>query len=186
MLYPLLLLENNAILGNASKPGEIIKLNDRTISTEPLFEPFPVRVGEESYSNGIVPLEISFFDTADKTMKTGIVTLKFSIVKEKFYDKNAISDRKNPGSTDMGDYVEKLEGISVVRAGREIDFGTFDFYSDKNNPYHRGWGCEINFEPELDEVFKVANNKQHVELIEVDDIDYEEDVKPVWCNSKEL
>ncbi len=57
-----------------------------------------------------------------------------------------------------------MEGISVVRAGREIDFGSFDFFDKTNNPFHRWWGCEICFDPVLDEVFGVANNKQQVEL----------------------
>jgi hypothetical protein len=33
-----------------------------------------------------------------------------------------------------------------------------------NNPFHRWWGCEICFDPVLDEVFGVSNNKQQVEL----------------------
>jgi len=64
----------------------------------------------------------------------------------------------------IGQHAKELEGISIVRANREIDFGTFDFYDRVNNPYHRWWGCEISFDPVLDELFGVANNKQQVEL----------------------
>jgi hypothetical protein len=81
----------------------------------------------------------------------------------------------------MGTHVGSLEGISIIRAKREIDFGTFDFYTDLNKPEARWWGCEICFEPELDEAFGVANNKQHVELRSLKRDEYENDeVKPMW------
>ena len=77
--------------------------------------------------------------------------------------------------------MKKLEGISIVRANREIDFGQFDFYENVNQPEHRWWGCEIRFMPELDEAFGVANNKQNVELRHVDPADFEDDeIKPMW------
>ena len=83
----------------------------------------------------------------------------------------------------MGKHAAKMEGISVVRARREIDFRRFDFYNVINEPQHRWWGCEIIFDPELDEVFGVANNKQYVELkkIDVADLDPDEqDIPPIW------
>ena len=87
----------------------------------------------------------------------------------------------------MGKYVGQLEGISVVREGREIDFGEFGFYSDKNSPFHRWWGCEISFGRDLDQVFNVSNNKQHVELIKIDGADYEEEeYKPVWLQLEKI
>lgn len=82
-----------------------------------------------------------------------------------------------------------MEGISVVRARREIDFRRFGFYNVVNEPQHRWWGCEIIFDPELDEAFGVANNKQYVELKEVDvnDLDPEErEVLPVWSQLAEI
>lgn len=172
---PLFLMENNRVLGNPKYPEELGK-DCSGESYEPLFEPW----NTEGCPNGIIEKEIKYFDKTDKQIKVGKVTLKFSIVKEKFYGIDAITG-PNPGSTPMGEYVGKLEGISVIREKREIDFGYFDFYSDKNSPFHRWWGCEISFGRDLDSVFKVSNNKQHVELIALRGEDYEEeDVKPVW------
>ena len=82
-----------------------------------------------------------------------------------------------------------MEGISVIRARREIDFRRFDFYNVTNEPQHRWWGCEIIFSPELDEAFGVANNKQQVELKQesVDDLDPEEnDIPPLWNQLSEI
>ena len=64
-------------------------------------------------------------------------------------------------------------GISFVRAEREIDFGVFNYFNPTNLP-ERYWGIEVRFEPELDEVFGVTNNKQNVRGIELLDKEEEE------------
>lgn len=172
---PLFLMQNNIVLGN---PKDVESLQKKVFAeeSEPIFEPFTT----EMCPDGVVKQTIKYFDREEKEIKDGIVTLKFSIVKEKFYDLSHMTCQ-NPGNSKLGKFVGTLEGISVVREGREIDFGEFGFYSDKNSPFHRWWGCEINFDRDLDQVFKVSNNKQHVELIKLDGADYEEEeFKPVW------
>ncbi len=69
------------------------------------------------------------------------------------------------GNSTQGKHYADNTGISFVRAGREIDFGTFGFL-DRSEPRHRWWGIEIRFEPELDELFGVTNNKQEVRAIQ--------------------
>ena len=166
---PLFLMEDNYVLCNEETPAQIYK-GIRGDNLEPAFELY----GEE-----VVP--IKYLDKSGN-VSTANVTVRFSKVKAKFYDETAFPTA-NPGSYPFGKYASKMEGISVVRANREIDFRQFDFYSTTNEPQHRWWGCEIMFDPILDEAFGVANNKQYVELkrIEADDIDYEEEVQPVWC-----
>lgn len=56
-------------------------------------------------------------------------------------------------------------GLSFVRAGREIDFGVFNYFNP-NELTERYWGIELRFEPALDELFGVTNNKQNVRGIE--------------------
>lgn len=58
-----------------------------------------------------------------------------------------------------------LRGISVVRAGREIDYGYFDLVAQQHG-FDNFWGAEIQFEPELDEFFGVTHTKQQIHLIE--------------------
>jgi hypothetical protein len=171
---PLFLMNPNYVLGNSERPGSIEPGNNVDY-TEPLFEPYT----NEDCSDGVVNVPVKYRDTNTRELKESNVKLRFSIVKSVFYDQTALS--KDPGNTDMGKYARKLEGISIVRAGREIDFGQFGFYSNINSPVDRWWGCEISFEPELDETFGVANNKQHVELYANEDVDCDDDViKPVW------
>ena len=178
---PLFLMENNIVLGNPASPDKLYPKCDDT-NLEPLFEPYTT----EFCKDGVVYQKVKYWDKETKSAKEGEVKLTFSIVKEKFYDLDHMTN-PNPGNTPMGTFVGRLEGISVVREGREIDFGEFGFYSDKNSPFHRWWGCEISFDRDLDQVFKVANNKQHVELIKLEGSDYEEEeFKPVWLQIEKI
>lgn len=172
---PLMLMENNYVLGNSNNPGEISP-RDNKGCTETIFEPYR----NKQYPDGVAPFRIKYTDPTTGEIKESEIEIKFSIVKNIFYDKTAIVG--DPGKTSLGKHVKELEGISIVRANREIDFGQFDFYENVNQPQHRWWGCEIRFNPELDEAFGVANNKQHVELRRVEANDYiDEEVKPVWA-----
>lgn len=169
---PLFLMEDNRILGNPENPGSIA--TEKCENKETLFEPYKVE------DNPTEEYVVKYYDRKEETVKETKITIKFSKIKKKFYDQSAFPTG-NPGASEMGKEVEKLQGISVVRANREIDFGKFDYYDNQNKPTHRWWGCEINFQPELDEAFGVANNKQYVELKKVSEEDYkDEDVKPMW------
>ena len=100
-------------------------------------------------------LSIAFIDPL--TLKPAIsnVLFRFSAVKQ--------SIRKNEAdkSTEFMNHLKRNIGISFVRAGREVDFGNFGFYPMYSTT-DRWWGCEIRFEPELDEIFGVTNDKQSV------------------------
>lgn len=93
------------------------------------------------------------YETSDGKIKTSQVQFRFSIAKP--------SIQNLGGNSQQGHHYGKNTGISFVRAGREIDFGSFGFL-DASEPRHRWWGAEIRFEPVLDELFGVTNNKQEV------------------------
>ncbi len=65
------------------------------------------------------------------------------------------------GNSNLGKHYARNAGISFVRAGREIDFGSFGHIAP-SEPRHRWWGIEVRFEPVLDELFGVTNNKQQI------------------------
>lgn len=63
------------------------------------------------------------------------------------------------------------QGVSVVRAGRELELNrTFDNTYD---PRERWWGVEVSFEPALDDVVGVTNNKQAATAFKLMDLDEE-------------
>jgi len=155
---PLFLMKPNYVLGNLNDPANIDKRRNLNC-TEAIFEPYAT----ETHPDGVVTIPVGYVDKKTGENKTSDVKVTFSRVRAEFYDQTAIPTG-NPGQMPIGQHAKELEGISIVRANREIDFGTFDFYDRVNNPYHRWWGCEISFDPVLDELFGVANNKQQVEL----------------------
>lgn len=72
--------------------------------------------------------------------------------------KNEARSVDNAGATDYGRHARRNVGVSIVRAGREMDLdqGIVSGY----DPRERWWGVEIEFPPSLDDLFGVTNNKQ--------------------------
>lgn len=174
---PMFLMEDNCVLCHKDEPQSIYKPGQKN----DLEAPFELYTAKGT-GTGEVDIPIKYVDKKG-VVADGKVRVRFSIVKNKFYDETAFPRGTNPGNYALGKYAAKMEGISVIRARREIDFRRFDFYNVVNEPQHRWWGCEIIFTPELDELFGVANNKQYVELKKVDpnDLDPEDiEIRPIW------
>lgn len=174
---PLFLMDDNCVLCKEDEPKKIYKPGQE-IGIEAPFELYTAK----GTGTGEVHIPIKYIDRSGNMAESSVL-VRFSIVKDKFYDETAFPKGSNPGNYALGKHAAKMEGISVIRARREIDFRRFDFYNVINEPQHRWWGCEIIFDPELDEVFGVANNKQYVELkkVEATDLDPDEvDIPPIW------
>lgn len=62
--------------------------------------------------------------------------------------------------------ISKRAGVSILRAGREIDYGWFFMGGKRKENYDDWWRCEILFEPELDELFGVTHTKQGINATE--------------------
>ena len=65
----------------------------------------------------------------------------------------------NPGASPWGKDANRNLGVSIVRAKREIELSTA--WVNNHEPEERWWSVEVTFDPTLDEVFGVVNNKQH-------------------------
>jgi hypothetical protein len=63
--------------------------------------------------------------------------------------------------------ITKRAGVSVVRCGREIDYGWFFMGKKRKENYDDWWRCEIQFEANLDELFGVTNTKQGIHPTEL-------------------
>ncbi len=173
---PLFLMNDNCVLCHSDDPKVIYKPGQKE-GAEPPFELYR----KDGAGTGEVQVPVKYLDRNGEIAESTVL-VRFSIVKDKFYDKTAFPTG-NPGNYALGKHAAKVEGISVIRAKREIDFRRFGFYNVINQPQHRWWGCEIVFEPELDELFGVANNKQYVELKkgDVNDLDPGElDINSIW------
>jgi hypothetical protein len=58
--------------------------------------------------------------------------------------------------------ISKNAGVSILRAGREIDYGWFFMGSKRKENYDDWWRCEVDFQPDLDELFGVTHTKQGI------------------------
>ena len=58
--------------------------------------------------------------------------------------------------------ISKRAGVSILRGGREIDYGWHFMGSKRKENYDDWWRCEINFPASLDEAFGVTNSKQRI------------------------
>lgn len=66
--------------------------------------------------------------------------------------------RREGGSKAIGQHAHRNQGVSVVRARRELELNLS--FTNSYDTRERWWGIEVQFEPGLDDVFGVTNNKQ--------------------------
>ena len=83
------------------------------------------------------------------------VRIVFSVAKP---ESRKMVDGKDPGSLPWGKHAKGNIGVSVVRAGRELEMDQGMVISSDTR--ERWWGVEIEFPPALDDLFGVSNNKQ--------------------------
>lgn len=81
------------------------------------------------------------------------VAIRYSVAKE------SAREGHNPGARDYGKHAARNTGVSIMRAGRELELDLG--WADPSDPRDRWWGIEVDFPPALDEIFGVTNNKQH-------------------------
>ena len=118
---------------------------------EAMFEPYP----DASTAETRVP--VRFGD------KEHYVIVRSSMAKK------SAREGGTAGSRDYGTHAGKNVGVSILRAGRELELDAAWALAD---PRERWWGVEVEFPPALDEIFGVTNNKQHARnLSEIANLD---------------
>lgn len=99
------------------------------------------------------------------------VTVKFAYAKEE------ARAGFNPGSLPHGGHAKKNQGVSIVRAERELDLDAS--WTDEATARDRWWGVEVSFPPALDPLFGVTNNKQSARnFSELAKADLESELEP--------
>ncbi|MGE6415879.1 ATP-binding protein [Planococcus kocurii] len=126
-------------------PNDPMYLMEKTSSPEPfknipMFRHFP---NIDSY-------EIPFIVTYREEEHSLTVRLA--------YAKDEARQMNNAGSQPHGKHAQSNEGISIVRAGRELEVDKTLLISHETT--ERWWGIEVEFPPTLDEIMGVSNNKQ--------------------------
>ena len=102
--------------------------------------------------------------------KVGNVRVRFSELPVCEWSKFSNKEKQARGVT-------KGAGVSVVRAGREVDYGWFFLGGKRRENYDDWWRCEIMFDPILDEAFGISHSKQQIRprphLVEALSVDME-------------
>lgn len=95
---------------------------------------------------------------------TGIVTVRFSELPVQEWAGLPKAEKRRLG-------IAGGAGVSVVRAGREIEYGWLFLRGKRRENYDDWWRAEVSFEPLLDELFGITHTKQQIrpsaDLLEV-------------------
>ena len=91
------------------------------------------------------------------------VSVSFSVAKDE------AREMAQAGAQRHGQHAKKNIGVSVVRAGRELEMN--QTWVNSYDPRDRWWGVEVHFPPALDTIFGVSNNKQSARHFEQFDTD---------------
>ncbi len=133
--------------------GKILSINDEAVTP---FDPLFLRhggnlVGAEPYGPPLI------FDTSPvgaEGLRSQIV-VKFAVLPVEKWHSLSNEEKNRFG-------ISKAAGVSILRAGREIDYGWYFMGSKRKENYDDWWRCEIAFAPDLDELFGVTHTKQKI------------------------
>lgn len=85
----------------------------------------------------------------------GEVTIRFSELPVTEWHAMSVAEKRRAGITSNA-------GVSLVRAGREVDHAWLFMGDKKRESYDAWWRCEVEFPPTLDEAFGLTFTKQQV------------------------
>ena len=109
----------------------------------------------ELLSDDVYEYEIHEIDAPPGNQKTGKITIRISFTPESWRPK-----AQTGGSAENKKrYIPDNEGVSILRNGREVMYGTIPTWSKKFEDVDRWWSAEIDFEAVLDFQFSVKNIK---------------------------
>jgi hypothetical protein len=92
---------------------------------------------------------------ADDPSVTGFVRVRFSELPVVEWSKLSNQEKRARG-------IAKGAGVSIIRGGREVDYGWFFLGGKRRENYDDWWRCEIQFDPVLDEAFGITHTKQQI------------------------
>ena len=90
---------------------------------------------------------------SDRPDEDGWVRVRFTELPVHAWHKLSNDEKRRIG-------ISKGAGVSIVRGGREVDYGWFFMGSKHRENYDDWWRCEIQFDPILDEAFGITHTKQ--------------------------
>lgn len=131
--------------------GTQLRINEIPVKPiDPLFLEGAGLTGARSFGP---PVEIAV--RVPGTSSTSNIFIKFSELPIRDWHVLSNEEKRQHG-------IAKGAGVSVIRAGREIDFGWYFMGAKRRENYDDWWRCEVQFDPALDELFGVTHTKQRI------------------------
>jgi hypothetical protein len=87
---------------------------------------------------------------------------KTSLIKVRFAELPVAKWHDLPAEDKRRHRIVDGAGLSILRAGREVDYGWWFFGAKRRENYDSWWRGELSFEPELDELFAITHSKQGI------------------------
>lgn len=131
-----------------------------SINNDPVRPYDPLFLHEDSLFSGArpfgAPLEYEVEAPPDAAQRgVGIVRVVFSVLPIERWHALSNQEKEERG-------ISKRAGVSIVREGREIDYGWFFMEGKRKENYDDWWRCEVSFSPILDEAFGITHTKQQI------------------------
>jgi len=141
--------------------GVAIRVNgEETVAIDPLYlNPEAVFTGglpvAELGDRLCYPIQL---DGPEGNQLQGDIEVRFSMLPVGDWHTLSNRDKRLRGITNGA-------GVSIVRAGREIEYGWYFMGGKRRENYDDWWRAEVRFGPELDEAFGVTHTKQGIKPI---------------------
>jgi anti-sigma regulatory factor (Ser/Thr protein kinase) len=119
------------------------------------FDPLYLNIKAETAGAQLFGDEMRFEVRADPVdaRRTGWVRVRFTELPVHAWHRLSNDEKRRIG-------ISKGAGVSIVRGGREVDYGWFFMGGKHRENYDDWWRCEIQFDPILDEAFGISHTKQ--------------------------
>ncbi len=137
--------------------------------TKPLFQRYRGG-GDEGEWEYRIPVPLPDGSTSD-------VVVRAALSRPEARRDPMAANNRNPGSTNYGKHARRNMGVSLLRKGRELFLDSS--WGSGYDPVDRWWGIEVEFDPVLDEIFGVPNNKQEaVHFVGLGTYDWKDEADP--------
>ncbi len=160
------IIKNGEIVTNQNQRNIFIQINGEDAEKINAFDPMylipeqfhilPENDTSKFLEDITLEVDVSEIDAPTEVVKKGKLTIALSLT-----PKSWRKEAKTSGNSKENNkrWVFDNEGISILRAGREVAYARIDTISPERRTHDRFWSCEIDFEPTLDYLFSVKNMK---------------------------
>lgn len=132
--------------------GFKIIINDETLLP---FDPLFIMDGQNLVGAKLFAEDLVIEMKVPNKNITKNITFRFSILPIKEWSALSNIEKRRK-------FITKNSGISILRNGREIDYGWFFMGTKRRENYDDWWRAEIAFPADLDELFGVTHTKQFI------------------------